>query len=110
MKILYDEQGFKVRFWSRVATSDFDSCWNWLGRRSQYGYGQVKYHSDSFQAHRMAYKLVNGAIPNKINVLHTCDNRACVNPKHLYLGTQIDNMRDCRIHGRFPNRRDEFSH
>jgi hypothetical protein len=60
-------------------------------------------------AHRIAYKLTKGNIPNNLNVLHTCDNTSCVNPNHLYLGTQKQNAQDAVIRNRYPNRKGEFN-
>lgn len=89
-------------FWKRVQkTSD---CWLWTGatkeaRRSQpLGYGVVvlsKVPYKRMYAHRMSWEIHYGSIPRGKQVLHKCDNPPCVNPTHLFLGTQLDNMRDC---------------
>lgn len=71
-------------------------CWFWLGFKNHLGYGVL----GKDRAHRVAYKLFNGPIPKGLSVLHRCDVRSCVNPEHLWLGTQTDNMRDCAIKGR----------
>lgn len=81
------------RFWARVAR-DGDGCWEWLASRSAHGYGYFYYQSKVYKAHRLSYTLENGSIPEGLSVLHRCDNPPCVNPKHLYAGTQTDNMRD----------------
>jgi len=68
-------------------------CWVWVGARNQ-GYGWVGYHGKQETAHRVAYILSKGEIPNGLVVRHTCDNRPCCNPDHLLLGTVADNNRD----------------
>lgn len=91
------------RFWSRVDTSGGeDACWPWIGRLHKGGYGRFavdKRHKGGY-AHRQAYELSVGPIPEGLFVCHHCDNRKCVNPKHLYAGTHEDNMRDMVERGR----------
>lgn len=72
-------------------TSD---CWLWKGMVDRKGYGKFRMHSRFIGTHRVSYMLHKGAIPEGMWVLHHCDNPSCVNPSHLYLGTQIDNERD----------------
>jgi hypothetical protein len=70
-------------------------CWVWCGStRGATGYGQVCVKYRLVQAHRFAYELQNGPVPDGLLVLHKCDNKLCVRPSHLFLGTHADNMRD----------------
>lgn len=89
------------RFWKHVDISGEDNCWNWTGSMFQKGYGCVKYKGKLFGAHRISYMIHNGGIPDKLFICHTCDNRRCVNPKHLYAGTAADNSRDMVERKRF---------
>jgi len=86
------------RFWSKVdKTGD---CWFWQACKNQDGYGQISHHGKMLSAHRISWGIVNGPIPDGLNVLHNCDNPPCVNPAHLFLGTNIDNIQDSINKGR----------
>jgi len=90
-----------IRFWSKVNIAlDSDSCWNWKASINRHGYGQFTQKSKVVKAHRVAWILTYGKIPDGLHVLHTCDNRACCNPKHLFLGTNKDNVDDREQKGR----------
>ena len=86
------------RFWSKVDTSG--DCWEWTGRMTAAdGYGGIKVLGEQ-AAHRVSWVIHHGPVPDGLWVLHHCDNRKCVRPDHLYLGTVQDNNRDAVTRGR----------
>lgn len=89
------------RFWSKCSEPDHNGCIRWKeGHAHKGGYGMFFYRGSMKVAHRYAWELANGPIPAGKQVNHKCDVRNCVNPEHLYLGTQMDNMRDMCERGR----------
>lgn len=92
----------KFRFFSKIETRIGSDCTIWTGSTDGHGYGQLwdVELGRPEKAYRVAWRIFNGKIPKGKFVLHHCDNPICVNPLHLFLGTQRDNMKDCYKKGR----------
>ena len=109
-------------FWSRIDIQGADACWEWQGARTSSGYGNLGWSGQHVQAHRVAYFLTHGGISLQTGfrlegrakrykrfVLHTCDNRSCCNPKHLFLGSMRANQLDAYKKGRKVQPRSEHA-
>lgn len=93
MRHLQDIESFE----EKISPEPNSGCWLWTGFEYGNGYGGVKRRPRVILAHRYAWELFVGEIPDSMNVLHRCDTPKCVNPQHLFLGTHLDNMRDCSL-------------
>ncbi len=95
--------GTSAWFWAQILPSP-SGCWEWTGGRNDKGYGTVRWDDKNRLAHRIAYTLAIGPIPDGLGVCHTCDNPPCCRPDHLFPGTQLDNIRDAKAKGRLNSR------
>lgn len=93
MKVLDLRQHFEKKI------DKTETCWEWLGGKYPRGYGHVALLGENL-AHRVSYRIYVGDIPDGLYVLHRCDNPSCVNPDHLFVGDQSDNMKDMEMKGR----------
>lgn len=83
------------RFWEGVDKRGPNDCWPWTKARVTDGYGTIAYEvGDLYATHRLSFIIEHGNIPEGMQVLHSCDNPPCCNPAHLFLGTNLDNVRD----------------
>ena len=102
------------RFWSRVDKRGADECWVWRGNTNGRGYGVITFGGRRIGTHRLSWIFAHGPIPDGLCVMHKCDNRPCVNPNHIILGTLSENTKDMWRKGRqskghkFPPRHGEL--
>ena len=93
-----------ARFWAKVSKGSPEECWIWLASKRNKGYGAFGYtlgeKTIQDRAHRFSFRIHSGEIPDGLFVLHKCDTPACVNPAHLFLGTNDDNVQDMMAKGR----------
>lgn len=100
-KVLHRRTPTEPRFWERIQTTD-RGCWEFTGKCDCHGYGTIWVSEEQriMFTHRYSWSLAHGEIPEGLDVLHKCDNPPCVNPDHLFLGTQSDNAKDMHQKGR----------
>jgi len=96
----WSSEKFNDAFWSKCEKTV--GCWTWQHRTSGSGYGRIKRHRKEMPAHKYAWEITFGKVPDGLLVLHRCDNPLCIRPDHLFLGTQSDNITDCAKKGRHP--------
>lgn len=94
-------RGFVIRFWEMVKKAGANECWEWTGQRDgQTGYGVISICNWPYSAHRISFLIKHGHIDPDLLIMHSCDNRGCVNPAHLSQGTDYDNIHDAWVKGR----------
>lgn len=105
-----DQEAIKQKFRSYVEMPEGEQGpWIWVGLRKTGGYGRLSFRSRKYLAHRLSWEIANGPIPDGNNVLHKFDDPPNVNPSHLFLGTQKDNMHDASVKGRIVAHKGEKS-
>lgn len=95
-------KSLEKRFWSKINKLGPDECWLWTGATQGFGYGVLNscVNNKLVRAHRLSWNIHNGDIPANMFVCHKCDNPLCVNPKHLFIGSNTDNVHDMWKKGR----------
>lgn len=90
----------EARFWKKVVKLPDDGCWEWSGYLTSTGYGSIMQDYKNIKAHRLSWEIHYGLIPEGMLICHKCDNRKCVRPDHLFLGTFLLNHHDALSKGR----------
>jgi hypothetical protein len=93
-------------FWLKVKKSP-NGCWEWMASFTKNGYGRFQINPRTYKAHRISYLITHGHLPDDLCICHKCDNKKCVNPSHLFLGTSKENTQDMISKGRLNRSRGE---
>lgn len=99
---IYHKRDVMERLREKYVVDEVTGCWNWTGRLMPNGYGRMEIDERQMYAHRASWFIHHGEIRDGLYVCHHCDNRKCVNPDHLHLGTAQDNSDDAVSRNRFP--------
>lgn len=99
-KAKFDNPDFEEIITSNMVVDPGTGCWLWTGGLDRHGYGRFGFGHKKWKAHRASWEVFVGKIPDDMYMLHKCDNPQCIRPQHLFLGTQMDNMRDMQQKGR----------
>lgn len=97
--VKFGDRRLPPHVWDKIIPTD-DGCWIWIGLADLGGYGVLMLNKIRTKAHRIVYMLTVGDVPSGSIVCHSCDVRCCVNPSHLWTGSQLDNVADCKAKGR----------
>lgn len=89
-----------LRLLRNIQIDTASGCWNWLGAKCVSGYGRIKFNDKKYRAHRLMAEIKIGPVPTDAVVCHRCDNPSCINPEHLFIGTQKENVNDRDAKGR----------
>lgn len=99
-KEIFDNERLYKNFMKHIEITEENGCWEWTASKNKKGYGKFCHDGKVWRAHRLAWTLRYGPIPDGLFVCHRCDNPGCCNPEHLFLGTNRDNMDDMMSKGR----------